>query len=105
MSTAFDTQSALPLPDALERLARRRAAQRMGWIGHATVFTVVQLLLAALAWRSGHAWNVWPLLGWGVGLVLHGAAVWGAAPGGRVHQHLLAAERARLRREPGNAGL
>ncbi|MCZ2406347.1 MAG: 2TM domain-containing protein, partial [Burkholderiales bacterium] len=44
------------------------------------------------------AWAIFPALGWGLGLLIHGAAVWLAMPGGSLYQHLLERERERLRR-------
>lgn len=86
-------------PD-LERQARRRAGLRMGWIIHASVYVVVNLGLAAMAFASGRHWAVFPLLGWGLGLAIHGAVVLLASPGAALHQRLLEQGRARLSRDP-----
>jgi len=82
--------------DALEQLARRRAGAKLGWAIHATAYVLVNLLLAALAAQQGRHWAIYPALGWGLGLLLHGAAVWLALPGGGLHARLLARERQRL---------
>jgi len=82
------------MTDAFERAAeraeseyRRRGRERSERIKrksfriHATVFVAVQLLLVvvwALQWQLGgtsHPWFVYALLGWGVGLAAHYAAV------------------------------
>jgi len=70
-----------------ERRARREArslsGQRKGFRVHATVFVAVQLLLVvvwALSWATegdGYPWFIYPLLGWGIGLAAHYAAVRG----------------------------
>jgi hypothetical protein len=80
----------------LERLARRRAGAKMGWYAHATVYVLVNLGLAALALANGRHWYAYPLLGWGLGLAIHGAAVWLLAPGAGWRERLVERERARL---------
>ncbi|NJM42861.1 MAG: 2TM domain-containing protein [Brachymonas sp.] len=89
-------------PAEIERLARRRAGAKLGWFIHAAVFVCVNALLIVLSMLSGKAWAIFPLAGWGLGLAIHGAAVWLASPGGTLHERLLQNERARLqtRRDP-----
>lgn len=82
--------------DALERLARRRAGMKLGWALHASAYVLVNLLLAALSAQQGRHWAIYPALGWGLGLLLHGAAVWLNLAGGGLHAWLLARERDRL---------
>ena len=82
----------------LDRLARRRAGAKMGWFIHATVYVCVNAALALIALASGKPWHAYPLLGWGLGLALHGAAVWLAGPGATLRQRLIARERAALAR-------
>lgn len=83
--------------DQLERLARRRASAKLGWVIHAGVFVVVNLFLAALALATGRQWFVFPLLGWGLGLALHGAGVWLFGPGASLRER----ERIALRNRRG----
>ncbi len=94
-STA-DVRSLNNHSDDLERLARKRAAMRMGWIVHATVFIAVNLLLAGLSAASGRHWAIFPFMGWGLGLVIHGAVVFLVAGGFGLHQRLVQQERNRL---------
>lgn len=82
--------------DDLERLARKRAALRMGWLIHATVFIAVNLLLAGLSAASGRHWAIFPFMGWGLGLAIHGAVVFLATGGFGLHERLLQQERNRL---------
>ena len=84
-------------PEALERLARRRAGAKMGWFIHALVYVCVNAGLALMAWHTGRAWHLYPLAGWGLGLALHGLAVW-LRTGTGLHERLLQAERDRLQR-------
>jgi fatty acid desaturase len=66
--------------EAVSRLQARQGFQR-----HALVFGLVNILLIAI-WLAtailagGGAWFPWPifpLIGWGIGLALHGWAVYG----------------------------
>lgn len=81
----------------LETLARRRAGAKMGWYIHATVYIAVNLLLAVLSSASGRHWAVFPALGWGLGLAIHGLVVFIAAGGGGLHERLVQQERERLK--------
>jgi hypothetical protein len=87
----------MPLSDPdRERIARHRAAMRFGWLVHAAVYVAVNLLLASISVASGRGWAIFPLLGWGLGLAIHGAVVLLAGPGGRLRERLLQQERERL---------
>jgi membrane protein required for beta-lactamase induction len=82
------------MSDAFERAAERAEAedrrrrrerfarlQRKSFRIHATAFVAVQLLLVVvwvLQWQLGgtaHPWFLYALLGWGVGLAAHYAAI------------------------------
>jgi hypothetical protein len=88
----------------LTRLARRRVAARLGWYTHATTYACVITGLALLGWWQGRLWPLAPALGWGLGLVMHGLAVfvWGSgsqlkgAMIQREHERLQLREQARL---------
>lgn len=82
----------------MERLARRRARAKMGFIIHATVFVLVNILLFAINRQvtPQYAWSFWPLGGWGIGLAIHGLVVYGFASGGAIWRSLLAAELRKL---------
>jgi hypothetical protein len=58
---------------------------------------VVNAGLTLLALSKGHSWSIWPAAGWGFGLLMHGLAVYGFAPGNGLEQRLLAHERKKLR--------
>ncbi len=57
--------------------ARARAEAKYGFIVHAAVYLVVMttLVIIDLLTSPGHIWFVWPLAGWGLAVVLHGAGV------------------------------
>lgn len=63
---------------AAREQAQHRHARRRGLQIHATVWLAVNLLLI-VTWAlsgAGYPWFVFPLLGWGIGLAAHAAAVW-----------------------------
>ena len=88
-------------PDDLERLAHKRAAAKLGWAVHALAYVVVNVFFLAMSTHGfGHRnWSPIPLLGWGLGLALHGVAVFLMGDGSSFRRHLLEADRKRLRRE------
>jgi 2TM domain len=81
---------------ALEQLARRRARAKLGWYIHASVYIAVNLLLAALSALSGRHGAVFPAVGWGMGLAVHGAVVFLLAGGAGLHERLIERERSSL---------
>lgn len=80
----------------IERRAQKRAGARLGWLVHASVYLLVNVLLFAVSAASGKHWAVYPFLGWGLGLMIHGLVVWMVMPGSGLYQRLLQQERARL---------
>ncbi len=83
-------------PDNIDRIARKRANAKLGWLIHASIYLIVNAFLMALSLWQGKAWAAFPLLGWGLGLAIHGAAVWFAGAGSALREGLVARERARL---------
>jgi hypothetical protein len=81
----------------IERLARKRASAKMGWYIHAFVYIAVNLMLVVLSTMSGRHWAIFPALGWGVGLAIHGAVVFLVAGG--LHERLVERERLALQRD------
>lgn len=80
-------------PDT-EKMARRAAAQKLGWLIHATVFALVNGGLWLAGQRGG--WLGLPTGGWVIGLLAHGAVVCLRPLGSGVYQWLLQRERDRL---------
>jgi hypothetical protein len=61
----------------LEKLAKRRVQARFGFAIHAALYVCVNAGLFAI-WMltgGGYPWFVWPMLGWGMGIVAHGIAL------------------------------
>lgn len=87
-------------PDDIDRLAHRRAAARMGWFIHAAVYVLVNALLYARSREAfgTAAWSVFPLLGWGIGLAMHGLVVFVLGSGSRLQRRMVERERERLQR-------
>jgi len=90
--------TAPPLPPELEKLARRRASAKLGFLTHAIIYTVVISGLSLLAFSQGRAWSLWPAAGWGFGLFMHGLGTFGFGPGSALRERLLERERNALRR-------
>lgn len=62
-------------------LARQKVEAMTGFYIHLTVFVVVNALLFIIDAMSGAGWWVqWPILGWGIGVIAHGLAVFGRWP-------------------------
>jgi len=85
----------------LRRIAERRADAKLGFRSHALVYLIVNAGLAALNLLTSPQtlWFYWPLLGWGIGLVAHGAAVY--LPRSDLRERTIAAELEHLRRRQG----
>ncbi|MCP5074637.1 MAG: 2TM domain-containing protein [Rhodobacteraceae bacterium] len=58
-------------------VARRRAEAKYGFFVHVAIYAAVMLLLVIINLvTSRHAiWFVWPLIGWGFAVALHGLRV------------------------------
>ena len=69
------------MDDGRERAIRRLQAKR-GFRRHLVVYAVINASLAVI-WGltpGGYFWPVWPMVGWGIGLALHGWGVYGERP-------------------------
>lgn len=87
-----------PAARAMLRLARRRARARMGFLIHLAVYVAVNLTLIGidLMTPSPVHWAQYPLLGWGLGLAIHGLVVHLLPQGQALHQRLVDREWQRL---------
>ena len=58
--------------------ARQRAEAKYGFFVHAAVYAAVMALLVVinLVTSPGTVWFIWPLLGWGFAVALHGMRVY-----------------------------
>lgn len=68
-------------PDYDERYkrAKKRVEEVKGFYSHLTTFVGVMALLLAINFLTGprYLWVVWPLLGWGFGLIAHAWGIFG----------------------------
>lgn len=81
---------------SIDQLARRRAGAKLGWYLHACIYIAVNIFLAVLSAHSGRNWAVFPALGWGLGLALHGFVVWFKLTQHGFYARMVARERAVL---------
>lgn len=88
-------------PEEIERLARKRASAKMGWYLHAIVYVLVNGFLFATTFMGmrDRPWNVYPALGWGLGLALHFVSVFVMGQGSGLREDLVRRERERIERE------
>jgi hypothetical protein len=83
-------------PENIDRIALKRANAKLGWFMHASIYIIVNAFLIALSLWQGKAWAAFPFMGWGLGLAIHGVAVWFAGVGSALREGLVERERARL---------
>jgi hypothetical protein len=85
-------------PEDIDQLARKRTNAKLGWYTHAVVYVLVNAGLFALSSHGfgSRAWSPAPLLGWGLGLVLHGISVWFVGAGSSLRERMVQRERERL---------
>lgn len=77
--------------DDIVRMAKARVSFKV----HLVIYVAANLLFAAIWWLSSstkrptfsdapgadYYWPIWPMLGWGVGLMFHGLGAYGAGRG------------------------
>ena len=63
---------------------------------HAAVYVAVNLMLTMLSAMGGRDWAVYPAVGWGIGLAVHGLVVFLVTGGAGLHERLVRQERSRL---------
>ena len=81
----------------LHKLARKRVAMKMGFAIHLLVYVLVNAGLVVLSLSRGGSWHWGPLLGWGLGLAIHGLVTLLNLRGQGLRDTLVAAEVQRLR--------
>jgi hypothetical protein len=88
-------------PDDIETRARRRVGIKIGFYTHFLVYVLVNLGLLVISSVSGRGnWHVWPLLGWGIGLAIHGIVTFISLRGEGLREQMLKREIERLRDRP-----
>jgi hypothetical protein len=64
--------------EELAKLAKRHVEARVGLVVHAVMDVVVNTGIV-ITWRltgASYPWFIWPLLGWGAGLIAHVVTYW-----------------------------
>jgi len=53
--------------------ARKRVEEKKGFIIHFSVYVIVNIVLVLIWWGTGtgHPWFIYPLGGWGIGILFH----------------------------------
>ena len=87
--------------EEIDRIARKRAGAKLGWYAHATVYLLVNAVLFLVSSQGlGHRqWSMAPVLGWGLGVLLHGVAVFVLGAGSSLREGMVQKERERLQRQ------
>ena len=87
--------------EEMERLAHKRAGAKLGWYFHLAVYILVNSFMFALTYFGlrSRPWSMYPVLGWGLGLALHGVSVFLLGQGGGFREKLVQQERERLQRQ------
>ena len=90
-------------PEELDRLARKRAGAKLGWYAHAALYLVINLVMLTMSTYGcgSRPWSAFPLLGWGLGLALHGISVFVLGAGSGLRERMVRREREKLQRQQG----
>ena len=88
-------------PEELDRLARKRAGAKLGWYAHAALYLVINLVMFTMSTYGfgSRPWSAFPLLGWGLGLALHGVSVFVLGTGSGLRERMVRREREKLQRQ------
>lgn len=87
---------------SLEARARRRVGRKVGFYLHALVFVLVNLGLFAINALTGEPhWARFPLMGWSLGLAIHGLVTFIGLQGEGLRRSMLQREIEQLRRREG----
>ncbi|HOZ75405.1 MAG TPA: 2TM domain-containing protein [Flavobacterium sp.] len=62
--------------------AKKRVEEIKGFYGNLASYIVVNigLLVLNLVTSPGHLWFYWPMIGWGIGVIIHGMKVFNYMP-------------------------
>ena len=64
--------------EEIYKLAKERVEAKKGFFVHLAVYIIVNIVLVtiwATAAGRGNPWFLWPLGGWGIGILFHGLSV------------------------------
>lgn len=85
----------------IEELAKKRVQARLGFLIHLSMYLVMNIgLLGIWSWSgAGYPWFLWPMLGWGIGIVAHAIGL-AIGPGSGVERRAIDRELHRMRAAP-----
>ena len=88
-------------PVEIDRVARKRASAKLRWYAHVVIYLVANAAMFAASFYGlrQRPWSVYPALGWGLGVVLHGIAVFVLGAGSELREAMVRKERERLQRQ------
>lgn len=71
-------QTWLQQRDGRQQQTKRRSRRQLGFRLHLIPYIFVSLLLLIInrTTSPGHFWSIYPILGWGLGVTMHGACVY-----------------------------
>ncbi|MFJ2988567.1 2TM domain-containing protein [Collimonas sp. NPDC087041] len=74
--------------------AQRQVERKIGFFVHLTIYLIINsgLVLLNFLHNPGRPWALGPLLGWGIGLLFHGLAVFLNAPGAQWKRRMIERE-------------
>lgn len=63
--------------EEIRKIATERVRAKKGFYSHLAVYILVNLMLVAIWFFTGaqYFWPMWVMLGWGIGLIINGVAV------------------------------
>ena len=90
--------------DPMYREAERKAAAKLSFLLHLSIFCVVNILLIIINMTTSpqYYWFKWPLLGWGIGLCMHGLGVFIFTGGAGLKERMIQKELEKMRRKGQN---
>ncbi|MBN1344662.1 MAG: 2TM domain-containing protein [Phycisphaerae bacterium] len=87
----------MPNEDAYN-MARKRVNAKIGLYIHGVVYVVVNVLLFLINLLTSREtlWFIWPLMGWGIGLLLHATIICAFSEGAGFKQRMIEKEMRKL---------
>lgn len=74
--------------------AKKRVEAKAGFYRHLTIYIAVSVLLMLINFStsSEYLWFIWPLMGWGLAVLLHALRVFGFAGGSAITEQMIEKE-------------
>jgi len=96
----------MPNDQDVLRRAGKRVDEKLGFYIHLAIYILVNGLLIAidLMTSPGTYWFIWPLVGWGIGVLVHGLSIFAFGGGLAIRQRMIEAEMKKQGRSPDEPG-